>query len=99
MSFVVQVSDDATRREVKFRKSGGSYALTIPVSVADAARFGEGAVGDIVVAEDGSLVIRHKAPRRKRYSLEELLSELPETFEMSDAQRAWEQMRPVGNEI
>ncbi|WP_050808379.1 AbrB/MazE/SpoVT family DNA-binding domain-containing protein [Asticcacaulis biprosthecium] len=99
MSFAIKVSNEAIRKEVKFRKSGGSYAITIPVSVADAARFSEGTIGDIVVADDGSLVIRHKAGRKKRYSLNELLQELPETFELTDEQRAWEQLPPVGNEI
>jgi len=101
MSIDVKISDPDSGKDVKMRRAGGSYACTFPVSVFEAAGFKEGSIGTAFVAEDGSIVITHKAPerKRKRYSLDALLSELPATFELSDEQKAWEQMRPVGNEL
>ena len=78
------------------RKVGGSIMLAVPPALLDLLRLGAGASVDIDV-EDGRLIV---APRtRPSYSLKELLAQCDETAPDDDADRAWRDARPVGNEL
>ena len=78
------------------RKVGGSVMLAVPPALLDLLRLRAGARVDIDV-EDGRLIV---APRtRPRYSLKELLAQCDETAPADDADRAWLDGRPVGNEL
>ena len=78
------------------RKVGGSIMLAVPPALLDLLRLGAGASVDIGV-EDGRLIV---APRtRPSYSLKELLAQCDETAPDDDADRAWRDARPVGNEL
>ena len=78
------------------RKVGGSVMLAVPPALLDLLRLGAGASVDIGV-EDGRLIV---APRtRPSYSLKELLAQCDENAPVDDADRAWLDARPVGNEL
>ncbi len=78
------------------RKVGGSVMLAVPPALLDLLRLGAGARVDIGV-EGGRLIV---VPRtRPSYSLEELLAQCDETAPDDDADRAWLDARPVGNEL
>ena len=78
------------------RKVGGSVMLAVPPALLDLLRLGAGAIVDIGV-EDGRLIV---APRtRPSYSLKELLAQCDENAPVDDADRAWLDARPVGNEL
>ena len=78
------------------RKVGGSIMLAVPPALLDLLRLGAGASVDIGI-EEGRLVV---APRtRPSYSLEELLAQCDENAPLDDADRAWLEARPVGNEL
>ena len=78
------------------RKVGGSVMLAVPPALLDLLRLRAGVRVDIDV-EDGRLIV---APRtRPSYSLKELLAQCDETAPADDADRAWLDGRPVGNEL
>ena len=78
------------------RKVGGSVMLAIPPALLDLLNLGVGARVEIDV-EDGRLTV---APRsRPRYSLGELLAQCDDTAPVEEADRAWLDTRPVGNEL
>ena len=78
------------------RKVGGSVMLAVPPALLDLLRLGAGAKVDIGV-EDGRLIVMPRT--RPSYSLEELLAQCDETAPVDDADRAWLDARPVGNEL
>ena len=78
------------------RKVGGSVMLAVPPALLDLLRLGAGARVDIGV-EDGRLIVMPRT--RPSYSLEELLAQCDETAPVDDADRAWLDARPVGNEL
>ena len=63
--------------ETRVSRWGNSLAVRLPRSVAEEAGVTEGDLVDVVVQER-SIVVR---PRTRRYTLEDLLSGLPEGFE------------------
>ena len=70
--------------------------LAVPPALLDLLGLGAGASVDIGV-EDGRLIV---APRtRPSYSLKELLAQCDENAPVDDADRAWLEARPVGNEL
>ena len=78
------------------RKVGGSVMLAVPPVLLDLLELGAGAKVDIGV-EDGRLIV---TPRiRPSYSLDELLAQCDESAPADDAERAWLDARPVGNEL
>ncbi len=78
------------------RKVGGSVMLAVPPALLDVLNLRAGARVDIGI-EDGRLVV---APRtRPSYSLVELLAQCDETAGPADADRAWLDAGPVGNEL
>ena len=78
------------------RKVGGSVMLAMPPALLDLLRLGAGASVDIGV-EDGRLIVAPRA--RPSYSLKELLAQCNENAPADDADRAWLETRPVGNEL
>ncbi|MFP1133169.1 hypothetical protein [Asticcacaulis sp. W401b] len=83
----IQIRDNKGGNDVEMRRAGAAYACTLPATMVEAAGFRDGRIG--------------KAGRRKRnrFTLDALLSELPETVELTDEQRGWEHMRPTGKEV
>ena len=78
------------------RKVGGSVMLAVPPAILDLLRLRAGASVDVAV-QDGRLIV---APRtRPRYSLKELLAQCDVNAPVDDADRAWLEDRPVGNEL
>ena len=78
------------------RKVGGSVMLAVPPALLDLLRLRAGVRVDIDV-EDGRLIV---APRtRPSYSLKELLAQCDETAPADDADRAWLDGCPAGNEL
>ena len=78
------------------RKVGGSVMLAVPPALLDVLELGAGARVEIGI-EEGRLII---APRtRPSYSLEELLAQCDATAPGDDADQAWLDARPVGNEL
>lgn len=98
----IQIRDNKGGNDVEMRRAGEAYACTLPVTMVEAAGFRNGSIGTAFVA-DGSIVITHKAAagrrKRKRFTFDALLAELPETVELTDEQRGWEHMRPTGKEV
>lgn len=100
MTKTVQIDASQPPQKVKFRKTGGSYSVIIPVALANSIGISDGDIVEMSRTESGGLLLETPHKReRKRYSLEELMNELPTIFELNEEQRAWEQMPPVGKEI
>ena len=78
------------------RKLGGSVILAVPPALLDVLELRAGARVDIGI-EDGRLTV---APRtRPSYTLDELLAQCDETAAADHEDRAWLEVRPVGNEL
>ena len=74
------------------RKSGGSLVMTIPRAFIEQNKLQEGA--SVEVELNGSQ-LTVKAPDRPRYSLEQLMAEMPDGLPMVEG---WDQMPSVGLE-
>ena len=74
----------------------GSVMLAVPPALLDLLKLRVGARVDIGI-EDGRLIV---APTtRPGYSLDELLAQCDETAPADDADRAWLEAEPIGNEL
>lgn len=51
------------------------------------------------LSEEGRLVIQPKRSGSKRFTIDQLMKELPDKMEISEAQREWLEMEPVGGEL
>ena len=81
----------------KLRAVGGSTVVAIPPALL--AELGLGAKSSVEMrGEKGSLVIEPSPRKRPRYTLEELLAQCDPAQPVSDDEREWESMVPVGNE-
>ena len=78
------------------RKVGGSVMLAVPPALLDLLKLKAGARVDIGI-EDGCLVVAPKT--RPSYTLDELLAQCDEAAPSDDADRAWLEAKPVGNEL
>ena len=80
----------------KLRKVGGSVMLAVPPALLDILELRAGARVDVGI-EEGRLIV---APRtRPNYTLEELLAQCDATAPGDEADCAWLDARPVGNEL
>ena len=95
---IVEIDGGQPPQKVKFRKTGGSFSVIIPVALANSIGISDGDSADMSRTSTGGLLLETRRGR-KRYSLDELMSELPAEMTLTDEQRAWEQMPPVGKEI
>ena len=78
------------------RKVGGSVMLAVPPALLDVLELRAGTRVDVGI-EEGRLIV---APRtRVHYTLDELLAQCDETAPANEADRAWLEDKPVGNEL
>ena len=80
------------------KKVGGSLVMTVPAGARDALHLTAGQKLDIEVVED-TLVLKPANVRRPKYTLEELLADCDPDAPMSDEERAWHDVAPVGREL
>ena len=78
------------------RKVGGSVMLAVPPALLGLSGLRAGASVDIAVV-GGRLIVT--ARTRPHYSLEELLAQCEDEAQGDDANHAWLEARPVGNEL
>ena len=68
--------------QANIAKWGNSLALRLPSHIARASKLEEGAAVMIEVQSDGALII---TPVRKKFTLQDLLSKMPERSETGEA--------------
>lgn len=78
------------------RKVGGSIMLAVPKAFLEQLHLSAGSIVSIEI-EQGRLVIEPK--KRRRYSLDELLSQCDPDAEISDEDRDWLDSPIVGREL
>lgn len=80
------------------RKIGGSVGLSLPAQLVKSLSFKVGEQVE-VLERDGEIVVKpHVAPKRKRYTLEELLAQCDFSKRLSKAEREWLDAPRVGRE-
>lgn len=77
------------------RTVGGSVMLAVPPAILDVLHLQAGVTVGVAI-DDGRLVIE---PRRRRYTLDELLARCDASAEMGAEDRAWLDNQPVGSEL
>jgi antitoxin MazE len=80
------------RKESTISKWGNSLAVRIPLRIAKQASLGEGDCVDIVLARDGTVVLR---PARRRYDLSNLVARITP----KNRHRETDWGRPEGEEL
>ena len=78
------------------RKVGGSIMLAVPPALLDILHLQPGARVGITV-EGGRLVV--EPPQRRRYTLDELLSQCDPKARRNREEREWLDSKPVGSEL
>ena len=79
------------------RKVGGSVMLSLPLALLD--RLGLSAGSEVGIdIENGRLVVQ-APPKKRKYTLSELLAQCDYTDGPSDEDLAWDRMKPAGREI
>ena len=79
------------------RNIGGSVVLTVPKKILDLIHLRAGAKVEMRV-EDGKLIVQPTT--KPKYTLAALLAQCqPEDFQLTEDDRAWLDIRPVGNEV
>lgn len=78
------------------RKVGGSTMLVVPSAFLDQLEIKAGSFVEMAI-DHGKLVV---VPRtRRKYTLEELLAQCDESAEISNEDKEWLNLKPVGLEI
>jgi antitoxin ChpS len=77
------------------RKVGGSVMLAVPPALLDILHLQPGSKVGIAI-ENGRLVVE---PRRRRYTLDELLAQCDPKAPRASEEQEWLSSRPVGGEI
>lgn len=80
------------------KKAGGSLVMTVPARARDALHLTAGQELNIEIVDD-ALVLKPTSRRRPKYTLEELLADCDPDAPMSDEERAWHDVAPVGREL
>ncbi|MGA2851475.1 MAG: AbrB/MazE/SpoVT family DNA-binding domain-containing protein [Terracidiphilus sp.] len=78
------------------RKVGGSIMMVVPPAILDQLQLQVGAA--VALTVDGERLIV-EPPRKPRYTLDELLEQCDSNAPLSDEDRAWMNLRPVGKEL
>jgi antitoxin ChpS len=78
------------------RKVGGSIMMVVPPAILDQLQLQVGAA--VALTVDGERLIV-EPPRKPRYTLDELLEQCDSNVPLSDEDRAWMNLRPVGKEL
>jgi antitoxin ChpS len=82
--------------ETNLRNFGNSVGLVIPKPVREALHLRAGQTVTIEQTAQGGLLV---SPRRKHYSLEELLAQCDADAPMPQEVVEWESLPPVGEEV
>ena len=77
------------------RKVGGSVMLAVPPALLDILRLQPGAKVGIAV-ESGRLIVE---PRRRRYTMDELLAECHPKAPRTKEEQEWLDSKPAGGEL
>ena len=83
--------------ELVIRKLGNSTGLTLPTSLLRDLGLAVGQVMSLQQTEDGTLMLRAKATRKK-YTAKELNALCDFNAPMPTDLEAWDKVKPVGNE-
>lgn len=78
------------------RKVGGSIMLAVPPALLDVLHLQPGSTVWIAI-ESGKLMIEPQL--RPKYSLDELLAQCDENLELTEEDREWLNIKPVGAEL
>jgi antitoxin ChpS len=78
------------------RKVGGSVMMAVPPAILDQLQLKAGAA--VALAVDGERLIV-EPPRRPHYTLDELLEQCDPNAPLSEEDRAWINLRPMGKEL
>ena len=78
------------------RKVGGSIMLAIPPAVLEILNLQSGTTVGVAV-DNGRLIIEPQS--KPQYSLEELLAQCNPNAPLTEDDRAWLDVKPVGNEL
>jgi antitoxin ChpS len=86
---------------VSIRRQGGAAIMTIPSEVLKALHLDVGAQIEVAVTADGFTARPTEKPKRRRYSLRELLrGATPDTMRLLQEETAWaHEGGPVGREL
>lgn len=86
---------------VSIRRQGGAAIMTIPAEVLKTLHLDVGATLELSVSENGFTAQPVAKPRRRRYTLRELLrGATPETMRQLTEETAWaREGEPVGREL
>ena len=86
---------------VSIRRQGGAAIMTIPSEVLKALHLDVGTQMEVAVTEDGFTARPAERPKRRRYSLRELLrGATPDTMRLLQEGTAWaHDGPPVGREL
>lgn len=79
--------------QLTLRRSGGSLVMTVPKAYIEQNQLHDGSSVDLIVDGDRLII---SAPRKPKYTLEELLAQMPEGLPRDEV---WDDMAPVGQEI
>ena len=90
------ILSEVPRHTTNLRKVGGSVILAVPPAPLDLLNLGVEAKVSIGM-QDGRLVV--EPTTRPRYTLEELLAQCDDAAAPFAEDRAWLDVRPVGNEL
>lgn len=78
--------------QLTLRRSGGSLVMTVPKTYIEQNHLHDGSPVDLTVDGDRLII---SAPRKSKYSLEQLLAEMTDGLPRVDG---WEEMPVVGQE-
>ena len=78
--------------QLTLRRSGGSLVMTVPKAYIEQNQLHDGSPVDLTVDGDRLII---SAPRKSKYSLEQLLAEMTDGLPRVDG---WEEMPAVGQE-
>ena len=80
----------------KLRRVGGSVMLAVPPAILDMVQLQSGSSVSLMV-ESGRLIVSPEP--KKKYSLQELLTQGDASAPLSEADDAWTSAAPVGKEL
>ena len=78
------------------RKVGGSVMLAVPPAILDLLHLEAGST--VGIAVDGERLVIHPQPK-PRYTLDELLAQCEPSAAITEEDRAWLDLPPVGREL
>jgi len=81
------------------RKVGGSIMLAVPPAILDILHLEVGTTVGLAVDGDRLLVKSVQPQTKPKYTLDELLAQCDPTAEMTEEDRVWLNLAPIGKEL